>query len=224
MFNTLMSIGSLGSRHDAYRDQVKRYKSSMAMYGKAEQQQNLGLNRAEKGMQGVISGLNKGFGMARADLSQYGNAARRGVLSNQKQGMGELTQRLQSSGLANSTVLANAQAGMASRTSRELADIDERLGAIFSSLRTSQAGAVADARTNLSNFQAQKAGTQFAGRKGYIDIYMGGAPQKPDPFAAIQSGFNADFANVMALIGGLGGAAAGGGMGGLGGMGAAMRR
>lgn len=213
MFNTLMSLGSLGSRHDAYRDQVKRWKSSMALYGRAEQQQRLGLNRAEKGMQDVVSGLNKGFGMARADLSQYGNAARRGVLSNQKQGMGALTQRLQSAGLANSTVLANAQAGMASRTSRELADIDERLGAMFAGLRTSQAGAVADARTNLSNFQAQKAGTEFAGRRGYIDIYMGGAPQKPDPFAAIQSGFNADIANIIALLGGMSGA---GGLGGKG--------
>lgn len=185
----LSALGSLGSRHDAYREQVKRWKSSMALYGKAEQQQRLGLNRAEKGMQGVISGLNKGFGMARADLSQYGNAARRGVLSNQKQGMGALTQQLQSAGLANSTVLANAQAGMASRTSRELADIDERLGAMFANLRTSQAGAVAGAQTNLSNFQAQKAGTEFAGRRGYIDIYMGSAPQKPDPWAAIGTAF-----------------------------------
>lgn len=195
----LTSLGSLGSRHDAYREQVKMRHSALAMYGRGMMQNRAGMDTAEKGLKGVVQGLNKGFGQARADLSQFGNSARRGVLTNQAQGMAQMTQRLQSAGLANSTVMANAQAGMAARTSRELADVDERLGALFANLRTAQTGAVAGAQTNLSQFQAGRAQSDFANRTGYINLYLGSAAQKPDPWAAIGAGLN----TMSAGLGGL---------------------
>jgi hypothetical protein len=43
----------------------------------------------------------------------------------------------------------------------------------------------------LANFLGQRATQEFSNRQGLINLYLGTMAQKPDPYAAIGSAFNA---------------------------------
>jgi hypothetical protein len=186
----LSALGSFLGKKKAADSQSANLKKGLKMQDFFMNQQDAKLGQAQQRLEGIIPMLNKGYGLARMDLATQGNSARRNVMTNQNQSQAGALQSLTSRGLGSTTVLDAARRGIASDTSRALADIDERIGSLFANLRIQQTGAVAGANQNVAQFMANRAQTQYGAGLERIQTMLGNQVQQPNPFDALGAGFN----------------------------------
>jgi hypothetical protein len=186
----LSALGSFLGKKKAASAQSANLKKGLKMQDFFMNQQDAKLGQAQQRLEGIIPMLNKGYGLARMDLATQGNSARRNVMTNQNQSQAGALQSLTSRGLGSTTVLDAARRGIASDTSRALADIDERIGSLFANLRIQQTGAVAGANQNVAQFMANRAQTQYGAGLERIQTMLGNQVQQPNPFDALGAGFN----------------------------------
>ena len=104
--------------------------------------------------------IKTGFGAARRSLGGYGDSARQGALTRGAQTLGAVTSNAVSAGSFNTTAFANAQRGIASDTTRSLAEIDLGLGQILAQLDVGEAESVAGAQGDLANFSINRAANE----------------------------------------------------------------
>lgn len=122
---------------------------TQSIQGRALQQQEA-LTRQATGQQLA------GYDTARREAARLGRGSKRRALEREQQLGGSLSQGLQNRGLGSTTVGANLSRGLASDTSRVMADIDEGLAGMFGDLALGRAGTEAAGTQALGNIAAQR--------------------------------------------------------------------
>lgn len=161
-------------------------------------------SQAQNLLQGNLAGIGRGFGQARADLSRSGGRARTSIMDNQARGLGAINTGLAQKGLGSTTILQNAQRGLYSDTSRQLAEVDEALGSQMSGLRLGEMNAKLGATSALAGLGIDKANAIGAGRNDLISLWLGSIPQAQNPAAGIGAlgGSAAQYALLSKYLGG----------------------
>lgn len=139
-----------------------------------------------------------------------GRSSAQGIADRSQQMMGDVQQRLASTGLYNSTGQMSAARGVNADTSRAMLELQQALAGVQSGIVQQGAGQQAQALQGLSGFY-QGMSAQEAAIMQELARYMGGIQYQPGP-------------SILGSLAGLAGAAGRGfmGMGGMGGMGGGM--
>lgn len=193
---------ALGVTQHGEKDRARsNRRRQQALYEQFFRQQGGFYGQAQNQLQKALSGVQSGYGTARANAGLSAQNARQGVMDREKQSMGTLSQSLASRGLGSTTLLDNARRGLSSSTSRELSNIDALLGQVLGQLDIGQAMAEAGARGDLAALFQNQAGANTALGVNQIDTMYGSGAQ-PYVSTMAPGGAQQGLQSLLALFGG----------------------
>lgn len=176
LFDVLGFKGDLGNYH--------KYSSIYDSGRQTMLRQLAGLDTAYSQSEGLLKGLmpivNKGFAAQRAQVGRSGQAAKLDVGQNQQKALGMVNTGLSQQGLGSTTILQNAQRGVTSDTSREMARIDEDVGSMLANIQGAQTQAQLGAQGALASFYPQKALASMDARQNYVNFLLNNFASKPN--------------------------------------------
>lgn len=190
------------------KEQKGLWKQSLSLYGDFLNDPNSLLKQGGDQYGAAIGTLQKGFKDAKLNLGMAGNAARQTTNTQGAQAQAANTQSMMSRGLYGTTALDNARMGISSAVSRQLAQIDESIGAQLAGLQTQGAQAVAGAQQGYGSYL----GNAYGQKQNTLENYINLLRDKPASWnsAAYYGGMLAQTAqgvgNMMAFSAGKGGA------------------
>jgi hypothetical protein len=137
------------------------------------------LNQGQNWLQQALEAIQGGYGDASKSIAAGGRASKRQALDRETQLMGGVNQGMTNRGLGNTSLLGNAQRGVAGDTTRRLQEIDQSVNQAMAGLQERGGMAQAGAMGSLSNFMAQRGGIESGLNQRAID-YMLARRQKKD--------------------------------------------
>ena len=125
---------------------------------------NKQFGKGEGLMQQGVEEVRGGFDKALATTSNYGRGAEAGILSREKQRLGNARGRAAASGLYSSTGAINAERGIGADTDRAMLNVADSQAQMMGGLERGKGLAVGGALSDLAKYMASKA--QIAGGMG----------------------------------------------------------
>lgn len=135
--------------------------------------------RGEGMYKDAIGSVQQGFQGAKRNLSLAGTTARQSVVTGGQQAAANMQQSMMSRGLFGTTAFDNAQRGISSDVSRNLASVNENVGRMMSALSAQRGMAVAGAQQNLGQFYGQAT----ALKQNQIENFINLLRDKPSKFS-----------------------------------------
>ena len=152
------------------KEQKGLWKQSLSLYGDFLNDPNSLLTQGGAQYGAAIDTLKSGFKDAKLNLGMAGNAARQTTNTQGAQAQAANTQSMMSRGLYGTTALDNARMGISSAVSRQLAQIDESIGAQLAGLQTQGAMATAGAQQSYGGYLGNAYGAKQNTLENYINL------------------------------------------------------
>lgn len=152
------------------KEQKGLWKQSLSLYGDFLNDPNSMLKQGGAQYGAAIDTLKSGFKDAKLSLGMAGNAARQTTNTQGAQAQAANTQSMMSRGLYGTTALDNARMGISSAVSRQLAQIDESIGAQLAGLQTQGAMATAGAQQSYGGYLGNAYGAKQNTLENYINL------------------------------------------------------
>lgn len=149
--------GLLSTAKGANRDRARRIVTNR-MAGSDRRYFDMQHSQMEK-MRGLIE---KGYAAQKSQTSRISSAAKRDVLKRQQAMGGRLASNMNSRGLSNTTVAANAQRGLSYDTSQQLMNVDLSLANLMSSLEMGEMQGMMGVEQGIAGlYENQRQAEQF---------------------------------------------------------------
>lgn len=190
------------------KEQKALWKQSVGLYGDFLNDPNSLLKQGGAQYGAAIDTLKSGFKNAQLNLGMAGNAARQTTLTQGKQAQAGTQQSMISRGLYGTTALDNARMGISSAVSRQLAQIDESIGAQLAGLQTQGAMATAGAQQAYGGYL----GNAYGAKQNTLENYINLLRDKPASwnskayYGAMAGQAGQQIGQLLAFGGGMGGA------------------
>lgn len=191
-----------------------RYQQALSEHGRSFALSSGFINRADQlfGEQKTL--LTDASEQSRGEIEKVGRAGRQNILEREEQTGANVRQTLTSRGLGNSTVLANAERGIAFDTNRAINELNEQIALLRSGNILSTAQLQSQALGQHADFLFRAGAFQSGLIQDKINTIVGRTdvanPNAGGIYRAIGQGAGA----IGGLLGGLGGAGGGAGGGG----------
>lgn len=200
--------GLLGSsaQKKAAAEKRRLHKQAMGIYGDFMKDPNYSPLRGEQMYKDAIGSIQGSFQEAKGNLSMAGTTARQSITTGGAQASAGMQQSMMSRGLFGTTAFDNAQRGISSDVSRNLASVNENVGKMMAGLATQRGMATAQAQQNLGQFYGQAASM----RQNQVENYINLLRDKPERFSRTAAFGNAlgqaagTFGSIYAMGAGMG--------------------
>ena len=171
--------GILGSsaKKKAAAEQRRLHQQAMGIYGDFMKDPNYSPLRGEQMYKDAIGSIQGAFRAAKGNLSMAGTTARQSIKTGGARAAAGMQQSMMSRGLFGTTAFDNAQRGISSDVSRNLASVNENVGQMMANLATQRGMATAQAQQNLGQFYGQAASMRQNQVENYINLLRDKPPQ-----------------------------------------------
>lgn len=179
-------LGS-SAKKKAAEEKRRLHKQAMGIYGSFMKDPNYSPLRGEGMFKDAIGSIQGGFREAKGNLSMAGTTARQAVATGGARTAAGMQQSMMSRGLFGTTAFDNAQRGISSDVSRNLASVNESVGRMMSGLATQRGLATAQAQQSLGQFYSQATSQ----RQNQVENYVNLLRDKPAKFSSTAAFGNA---------------------------------
>lgn len=173
--------GLFGSsaKKKAAAEKRRLHKQAMGIYGDFMKDPNYSPLRGEQMYKDAIGSIQGAFQEAKGNLSMAGTTARQSITTGGARAAAGMQQSMMSRGLFGTTAFDNAQRGISSDVSRNLASVNENVGKMMAGLATQRGMATAQAQQSLGQFYGQAASM----RQNQVENYINLLRDKPERFS-----------------------------------------
>lgn len=173
--------GILGSsaKKKAAAEKRRLHNQAMGIYGDFMKDPNYSPLRGEQMYKNAIGSIQGAFREAKGNLSMAGTTARQSITTGGARASAGMQQSMMSRGLFGTTAFDNAQRGISSDVSRNLASVNENVGRMMAGLATQRGMATAQAQQSLGQFYGQAASM----RQNQVENYINLLRDKPERFS-----------------------------------------